>query len=602
MDNWWSKAVFYQVYPRSFADTSGSGVGDLRGVTAHLPYLQNLGVDALWLSPFYPSGGVDAGYDVVDYCDVDPDFGTLTDFDALLASAHARDMRIIIDMVPNHSSNRHPLFVEALQGGPTRAFYHFEDGRVTNTTAGPPNNWKSVFGGPSWTQAPDGSGQWYYHLFAPEQPDFNWENPQVKEYFEGVLRFWLDRGVDGFRIDVSDALIKDRSWPNTPDGSPVIPKHAESPVHDIYRRFRRVMDEYPGAMAVLETGADEATVALFLRPDEMHQAFNFRFMKAPWDAGDVARGIQESLWAASAVGAPSTWVIENHDTTRAVTRYATGGAWVGEYVPVAEGLGRLADVPSPSPSSLSSSSPSSLSLLPSSPSLLPSSPSPDPGQIGRDRARAMALLLLALPGSAYIYQGQELGLPEVLNLPDDLRTDPGFLRSGGEVLGRDGCRVPLPWSGVERPFGFSPAGAAASKPTWLPQPANWASLTVEAQNEDEYSMLHLYKSMLQLRRSNMVLGGGDLGWVLTPEQSAKTQLLHIRLSLPLPTEAPTTKPRVADVADVADVAPVTEVEMLVNFGDAPVVLPEQEVLLASAPLRGGYLPANASVILAVASG
>lgn len=605
VDNWWARAVFYQVYPRSFADTTGSGVGDLRGVTTKLAYLQELGVDALWLSPFYPSGGVDAGYDVVDYCAVDPDFGTLADFDALLTAAHSRGMRVIIDLVPNHSSDQHPFFVDALQGGPKRNFYHFEGGSTAGLSSTPPNNWQSVFGGPSWTRVPGDSGLWYYHLFAPEQPDFNWENPQVLEYFEGVLRFWLDRGVDGFRIDVSDALIKDRTWPDTLDGSPVIPKDDESAVHGIYRRFRQVLDDYPGAMSVLETGADEETVALFLRPDEMHQAFNFRFMKAPWDAGEVARGIEESLAAADWVGAPSTWVLENHDTTRAVTRYASGAAWVGEYVPVAEGLGaELGAVSGGGASGVGASDGGGDSAVGSASSL-------DLGQIGRDRARAMALLLLALPGSAYIYQGQELGLPEVLDLPDELRLDPGFLRSGGEVLGRDGCRVPLPWSGTRRPFGFSSTSGPESKPTWLPQPADWVNLTAEVQGDNPLSMLNLYRNALCLRRSFTVLGGGDLRWVLTPEQSAATQVLHIRLLPPVagstqvaasgsPVASGSHLPGGGAPSLLTPTETHLEVEVLVNFGDVPVLLPDMEVLLSSAPVEGGFLPANASVILAVA--
>lgn len=544
VDKWWANAVFYQVYPRSFADTTGSGVGDLPGITAHLDYLQTLGVDALWLSPFYPSGGIDAGYDVVDYCGVDPLFGTLDDFDALLTAAHGRGMRIIIDLVPNHSSDQHPLFVEALKGGPARALYHFEDGHPSGE--GPPNNWQSVFGGSSWTQVPDGSGQWYYHLFAPEQPDFNWENPQVLDYFEGVLRFWLDRGVDGFRIDVSDALIKDRSWPDTPDGSPVIPKDAGSSIHEIYRQFRKVLDEYPGAMSVLETGADEDTVALFLRPDEMHQAFNFRFLKSPWDAGEIAQGIRESLAAADGVGAPSTWVIENHDTTRAVTRYGSGESLVGEYVPIVKGSEKTEPTSAPADTTL----------------------------LGYQRSRAMALLLLSLPGSAYIYQGQELGLPEVLDLPDQLRADPGFLRSGGQVLGRDGCRVPLPWSGIKPPFGFVQ--------TWLPQPADWVDLTAEVQASDPDSMLSLYRTMLELRRSEGVLGAGKLSWVLTPEQSATQQVLHIRLH-------PTSTSPMPSFSAAVDV--------LVNFGDAPLCLPEGKVLIASSPVEGGFLPASAAVVL-----
>ena len=572
--NWWRDAVVYQVYPRSFADTSGSGVGDLPGVTSRLDYIKSLGVDAIWLGPFYPSGGVDAGYDVVDYCDVDPVFGTLADFDTLLAEAHARGIRVLIDLVPNHSSDRHPLFAEALAaspGSPARDFYHFVDGRGRDGEL-PPNNWQSVFGGPSWTQAPDGSGQWYYHLFAPGQPDFNWENPAVREFFEGVLRFWAGRGVDGFRIDVSDALIKDRSWPDTAGGWPVIPKDEQSGVHDIYRHLRRVFDEYPGVLAVLETGADEETVALFLRPDEMHQAFNFRFMKSPWDAGEIAQGIRESLAAASAVGAPTTWVIENHDTTRAVTRYAAGDGLAGEYVPVLESGTQVEAGSSAKGEDLGS-------------------------DLGRDRARAMALLLLSLPGSAYVYAGQELGLPEVLDLPDELRADPGFLRSGGEVLGRDGCRVPLPWSGEESPFGFSPAVGTGL--TWLPQPESWSELTVQAQETDPNSMLALYKEMLRLRAAHPALGGGALEWVLTPEESAQSGILHVRLvARGGASAAPPDGGRV-DAGGVDKAGTVGDsVEVVVNFGSSGWELPEAKVLMSSRPLEPGLLLPNSAVLLA----
>lgn len=502
---WWEDAVTYQIYPRSFRDTTGSGIGDLRGITESLDYVADLGVDAIWLSPFYPSPQVDSGYDVSDYCGVDPMFGTLQDFDEMVEAAHARNLRVIIDLVPNHSSDKHPLFQAALQaepGSPERAFYHFED---------QPNNWRSVFGGSSWTQHGD---QWFYHLFAPEQPDFNWDNPAVADYFEQVLRFWLDRGVDGFRIDVSDALIKDVAWLDTEDGLPVIPKGEDSAVHDVYRRFRRILDDYPGErMAVLETGAPDDVVALFLRPDEMHQAFNLRFVKTPWSADAFRQAIDESQAALDHV----TWVTDNHDNTRSVSRFGAGQTAVGEYVPEVEGVHPLTE---------------------------------DELVLGTRRARALAPLLLFLPGAAYIYQGQELGLPEAI-LPDEVLTDPVFFRSGGKQRGRDGCRVPMPWSGSTAPFGFT-----EGEP-WLPIPSDWHGITVASQEEAEDSMLAWYRSLLRLRHEEPALGTGQMRWL-----DSEAEVLRLRLS--------------AEGGRSFD--------LVVNFGDGPVRLPAGPVVAASREL------------------
>ena len=540
---WWRDAVFYQVYPRSFGDTTGDGVGDLAGITARLDHVVALGADALWLSPFYPSPQVDAGYDVSDYCDVDPMFGTLADFDALVAAAHERGLRVTIDLVPNHCSDQHPWFQAALAAGPgspERELFHFVDGRGEHGEL-PPNNWRSAFGGPSWTRVtePDGTpGQWYYHLFAPEQPDFDWGRPEVLAEFERVLRFWLDRGVDGFRIDVSDALIKDTAWEDTPDGNPLIPKDDASGVHDIYRAFRRVMDSYDGdRMAVIETGAPDEVVALFLRPDEMHLAFNFRFVKAGWDAAAIRAAVDESLAAYGAVGAPTTWVTDNHDTTRSVTRYGADVRLEGEYVP-----GSTAERPL------------------------------DEAALARGtrRARAMAVLLLGLPGAAYVYAGQELGLPEVVDLPAEVLQDPIVARSGGASRGRDGCRVPLPWSGARAPFGFAPEGTT----TWLPQPASWAALTAQAQADDDASMLTLYRALGALRRAEAALRGGEVEWL---EQTPSRLVLRR-------TPAPGAGGR-----------PLT---LVLNLGEEPAGLPAGDVLLATAPVVGGMLPGEAAAVLA----
>ncbi len=536
-DPWWRDAVVYQVYPRSFADADGDGTGDLRGITAHLGYLAELGVDALWICPFYPSGGVDGGYDIVDHTGVDPAFGSLDDVAELIDAAHHRGLRVMIDLVPNHVSDAHPWFRAALAGGPgaaERGRFHLREGRGPGGDQ-PPSNWRSVFGGPSWTRItePDGTaGPWYYHLFAAEQPDLDWAHPDVPAELERVVRAWLDRGVDGFRIDVSDALIKDPAFPDTPDGSPVIPKDESSPVHEVYRGLRRVLDSYPGdRAAVVETGAPDEVVALFVRPDEMHLAFGFRFLHAGWSAPALRSAILGTLAASAGVGAPSTWVSDNHDTQRSVTRYARDGAIAGAYLPTAvDGRHRLAL---------------------------------DAEDLARGtrRARAMAVLLLSLPGAAVVYAGQELGLPEVTDLPDEVLRDPAVLRSGGTDPGRDGCRVPFPWSGTEPPFGFSATGRS-----WLPVPASWRGLTVEAQTGDERSMLHLYRQMIRLRRAEPSLRRGAVR--LLDEDA---EVLRIVRSAP----------------------GGGELLVVMNLGTRPVALPSGAVLLASEPVPAGVLDAAA---------
>jgi alpha-glucosidase len=464
---WWRSAVIYQVYLRSFADSDGDGIGDLPGVRSRLPYLQELGVDAIWLNPFYPSPQVDAGYDVSDYRDVDPRFGTLADFDQLVQSAHDRGLRVLVDLVPNHTSSEHPWFQAALRSPPgsaERGRYLFRNGRGP-TGAEPPNDWASDFGGPAWTRlaGPDGQPeQWYLHLFATEQPDLDWTNPAVQAEFEAILRFWLDRGVDGFRIDVAHGLAKDPAMPDLAGryltagpASSGHPHWDQDAVHEVYRGWRRVSDAYPGertfvAEAWVETPAQ---LARYVRPDELHTAFNFNFLLAPWDARALRAAIDRSLEALAAVGAPATWVLSNHDVVRHVTRYGDGS-------------------------------------------------------VGTRRARAAALLLLALPGGAYVYQGDELGLPEVVDLPDAVRQDPTFFRTGGAEPGRDGSRVPLPWSGREALFGFGPPGSTP----WLPQPAAWAGLTVERQQSDPASMLNVYRAALRLRHELPALRGERFAW------------------------------------------------------------------------------------------
>ncbi|MFV2112716.1 glycoside hydrolase family 13 protein [Micromonospora sp. LOL_025] len=468
-DDWWRSAVVYQVYVRSFADSNGDGIGDLQGVRERLPYLRDLGVDALWLTPFYTSPMIDGGYDVADYRDVDPMFGTLTDFDAMITDAHALGLRIIVDLVPNHTSSAHPWFQAALAAGPgspERARYLFAEGTGEHGEL-PPNDWESIFGGPAWTRIDD--GQWYLHLFDPAQPDLNWRHREVRAEFEGVLRFWLDRGVDGFRIDVAHGMIKAEGLPDVGFSSMTtgqrqaellgkgrLPYFDQDEVHDIYRAWRPILDSYPGGrMAVAEAWAETPQrLARYIGPDELHQAFSFDFLDATWSADSFRKVIDTALAESTIVGAPTTWVLSNHDKQRHVTRYGDG----------AEGL---------------------------------------------RRARAATLLMLALPGCAYIYQGEELGLPEVLDLPDELRQDPAFLRTGQS---RDGCRVPIPWSGELAPYGFGPQGSELS---WLPVPATWRGLSVAAQAGVPGSTLELYRTALRIRREHPALAAdaGGVTWL-----------------------------------------------------------------------------------------
>ncbi|MEH1166610.1 glycoside hydrolase family 13 protein [Micromonospora sp. CPCC 205539] len=492
-DDWWRAAVVYQVYVRSFADSDGDGTGDLQGIRQRLPYLRDLGVDALWLTPFYTSPMVDGGYDVADYRDVDPMFGTLTDFDAMISDAHALGLRIIVDLVPNHTSSAHPWFAAALAAGPgspERARYLFAAGQGAHGEL-PPNDWESIFGGPAWTRVAD--GEWYLHLFDPTQPDLNWRHREVRAEFEDVLRFWLDRGVDGFRIDVAHGMIKAEGLPDVGFstlttgqrqvellGKGRLPYFDQDEVHEIYRAWRPILDSYPGGrMAVAEAWAETPQrLARYIGPDELHQAFSFDFLDATWSAESFRKVIDTALAESTVVGAPTTWVLSNHDKQRHVTRYGDGTQ-------------------------------------------------------GLRRARAASLLMLALPGCAYLYQGEELGLPEVLDLPDELRQDPAFLRTGES---RDGCRVPIPWSGELAPYGFGPAGSDLS---WLPAPATWRALSVAAQTGVPDSTLELYRAALRIRHEHPALAGdaGDVTWlesgpgVLAFSRSAGTTVLTCVLNL-----------------------------------------------------------------------
>ncbi|MFJ2933029.1 glycoside hydrolase family 13 protein [Streptomyces sp. NPDC087219] len=481
---WWRDAVIYQVYVRSFLDSTGDGVGDLAGVRAGLPYLRKLGVDGIWLSPFYPSPQHDHGYDVADHQNVDPVYGDLAEFERVVTQAHRLGLKLLIDIVPNHCSTEHRWFRKALAAGSgsrARSRFHFAPGRGPNGDE-PPNNWHAMFGGPAWTRVtePDGTpGEWYLHLFTPEQPDLNWRDPRVGEHFEQVLRFWLDRGVDGFRIDVAAGLYKHPALPDSDDPTAdertrdsVNPLAWNQPeVHDVWRRWRAVCEEYTARDGVERLLVGEVSVpsarehALYVRPDELHQAFFFDLLSAPWDATAFRAVIDEALRDIAGTGSTVTWVLNNHDQVRTVTRYAGG---------------------------------------------------PGAEHVGAARARAAALLMLALPGAAYVYQGEELGLPEVLDLPDDVLTDPIFRRTGSRARIRDGCRVPLPWSGQASPFGFS--DGAAGVRTWLPQPEWFAEYATDRALADTRSFWHLYRDGLQLRRGLPQLGEGTLRWLEAPPQ------------------------------------------------------------------------------------
>jgi alpha-glucosidase len=483
---WWRNAVVYEIYIRSFADSDGDGLGDLEGVRSRLPYLASLGVDALWLTPFYPSPDADHGYDVADYTDVDRRFGSLAGFDALVTDAHDQGLRIVIDLVPNHTSIEHPWFREHPE------YYVWTD---------EPNNWLSVFGGPAWTHDEE-RGRFYLHLFAREQPDLDWHNPDVRREFESIYRFWLDRGVDGIRVDVAHGLFKDPELADEAEPVPGAELHSfdrrraidRPELHPYYRDLRRLVDSYPGdRFLVGEVYFREAArVADYVRPDELHLVFNFTLLHEEWSSGSMRDAIARTLASMAGVGATPSWVLETHDVARLPTRYGGG----------ADGL---------------------------------------------RRARAAALLLLALPGTAFLYQGQELGLEEV-ELADELRQDPIFFRTGGTRLGRDGCRVPLPWTADEPGFGFT------TGTPWLPQPDGFGARSVAAQDGREYSTLELFRAALAQRP------GGPFAWVESPPGT----LVFMR----------------------------DQLTCAVNVDGEPLPVPAGELVLASEPLEG-LLPAGA---------
>ncbi|MEI6621899.1 MAG: alpha-amylase family glycosyl hydrolase [Actinomycetes bacterium] len=516
MVKWWEDAVFYQIYPRSFAaatrDTEGRGTGDLAGITSRLDYLSNLGVDALWLCPVFTSPQVDHGYDVSDYLAIDPIFGSEDDFDQLLGQAHQQGLRVILDIVPSHTSNQHVWFERALRDGPhstARSRYLFRDGRG-NDGQEAPTDVLSSFGDSAWTRViePDGlPGQWYFHMHDVHQPDLNWSEPDVLADFEAIMSFWLNRGVDGFRIDVADHLTKDVSRTDAPTAKELLEHGAGSRTHTALRSFRSMVDSFPGDRTLVgEVGATGREAELYTRSDELPMIFNFPFLHAGWDAARLRKAIDDALVLHARTGTTPTWVTDSHDERRSPSRCS------------------------------------------------------DDLTIGTRRARAMAMLLLSLPGAPFIYQGQELGLPNVDDLADDQLTDPIWERSGHTRRGRDGCRVPLPWSGHEPPFGFygtgaSPLPAGALPDTWLPQPHWFADYTVADELGDPASMLTLYTELLALRRAHACLRRGTLTWLESP----------------------------ADVLSFSRLADGQLVRVLVNLSQQSIALPSGEVIACSDP-------------------
>ena len=496
--SWCHDAVVYQVYVRSFADSNGDGIGDLNGLRQRLDHITSLGADAIWINPHYPSPQRDHGYDIADYTGVEPAYGDLAAFDALLAEAHASGLRVLLDVVSNHCSSDHPWFAAALAaapGSPQRARFHFRDGSG-DCGQYPPNNWLSVFGGPAWTRVRDAGGrpgQWYLHLFDASQPDLNWTDPAVPAMFDEMLRFWFDRGVDGFRVDVAHGLHKLEGLPDWPcvagchegalDDSYNAHMWNQPAVHDIYRSWRALAESYRSAGERVLVGEvwvpQVADLAQYLRPDELHQAFFFDLFVQPWHAGRMRAAIERGLAQAEATGTATTWTLSNHDIPRMVSRY-----------------GRL----STSGERPTAADPIKAARIRGEVDL----------DLGRSRARAATLLLLALPGAVYLYQGEELGLPEVYDLPAAARQDPIFIRTGGAEIGRDGCRIPLPWRQELPAFGFSAVDPAG--PPWLPQPDWFGKYAVDAQDGDLGSMLHLYRTALANRR-RLFPSGAALSWL-----------------------------------------------------------------------------------------
>ena len=534
--------MVYQIYVRSFADGDGDGTGDIAGIRSRLPYLAELGIDAIWVNPWYVSPLLDGGYDVADYRSIDPRYGTVDEAGEFISEAAELGIRVLVDLVPNHTSFEHEWFREALAsapGSPARRRYHFLDGRGDDGEL-PPNDWPSVFGGSAWTRVDD--GQWYLHLFDHSQPDLNWELPEVRDEFESILRFWLDRGAAGFRVDVAHSLVKAPGHPDLGDeytgadgpswkeGHPFWDRDG---VHEIIRGWRAVLDEYDDRMMVAEAWVRPDRLHLYVRPDEYHQAFDFDFLRAPWSADEFVSRLETSFEQSRLAGSANTWVLSNHDVVRHPTRYSLPND-VDAETWLLDGDRELLDE-----------------------------------EAGARRARAALLLVLSLPGSVYLYQGEELGLPEAYDLPLDVLDDPVWENSNHRRKGRDGCRVPIPWTVDGPSLGFG------SGDPWLPQPERFSSLSVEAQESDPASTLNLYRTALRLRRETWPSVGVDRG--------SDAERLEATVSV--------------DEHDVLTVERGDGMRCVVNMGATSVDVPEGDVVLASGDVSDGRLRVDEAVWL-----
>jgi alpha-glucosidase len=461
--SWWRSSVVYQIYLKSFLDSDGDGTGDLAGVEAKLDHIGSLGVDGLWFNPCYPSPQRDGGYDVADYTSIDPLYGGLPAFERLLDAAHERGLKVLLDLVPNHCSDQHPWFQAALAaepGSPERRRFVFSEGRGPDGSE-PPNNWTSIFGGPAWDRLPD--GQWYLHLFDATQPDFNWDDSDVAAMFDEVLRTWFDRGIDGFRIDVAHGMVKAPGLPDVGESGANTHAWNQPAVHEIFRRWRKLADGYDRDLTLVgEAWVTPDDAAEYIRADELQQVFYFDLTMQPFEAAAFRESVEAAYAPLSPDHGVPTWTLNNHDVHRSVSRY-----------------GLVEPVP------ITSSDPNAFHVRRRGRVDV---------ELGTRRATAALLLVLALPGSVYLYQGEELGLPEVMDLPDDARQDPMWLRSGHTDYGRDGCRVPLPWAAAAPGFGFS-----SGRP-WLPQPDWYADYAADREETDPSSVLHLYRAALRARR------------------------------------------------------------------------------------------------------
>ncbi len=533
--NWWRQAAIYQIYPRSFADTDGNGIGDLKGVTSKVDYLASLSLDAVWLSPFYPSPLADGGYDVADYRNVDPKLGTLEDFDEMLAALHARGIRVFVDIVPNHSSHLHQWFKDAIDSTPgskERARYIFRDGRGANGEI-PPTDWPSHFAPSAWTHESAWGGkhnQWYMHWFAPEQPDWNWDNPEVEADFLATLKFWADRGVDGFRIDVAHALKKDLSEPlrmratmeyDAPqnlEGTGILMDRNE--VLDVYRTWRKLFNSYdPPRVAVAEANVHPSRMPLYASEDTLGQSFDFRFIDAAFTARNYKECVSQSLELAKKNKSSTTWTLGNHDQMRYATKLGLHPIVDRNDWLLSHGQSHPVDF-----------------------------------EIGTRCSVAANLFILALPGCTYIYQGDELGIHEVANIPFDQVQDPVYLRNLKQAKGRDGSRVPLPWTRSDKNFGFG------TGTPHLPQPEWFADFSVEAESGDSGSPLEIFRAALKLR---------------SELQCAEEITWHERTS-----------------EDVLHFSRPNGWNCITNFRASKYPMPPGEIILASSPLIDGKIAAG----------